>query len=89
MKSCIKERRGRVEILKGKINQNFWNQTKNTKIIIKKFEEMTPFGVTQETFLPKNACLGNIMIATVFKLLRGSTPRFRTFALRDFFMSYR
>lgn len=35
MKSCIKERRGRVGILKGKINQNFWNQTKNTKIIIK------------------------------------------------------
>ena len=33
----------------------------------KKFEEMTPFGVTQETFLPKNACLGNIMIATVFQ----------------------
>ena len=89
MKSCIKERRGRVEILKGKINQNVWNQTKNTKIIIKKFEEMTPFGVTQETFLPKNACLGNIMIATVFKLLRGSTPKFRTLALRDFFMSYR
>lgn len=50
---------------------------------------MTPFGVTQETFLPKNACLGNIMIATVFKLLRGSTPKFRTLALRDFFMSYR
>ena len=33
----------------------------------KKFEEMTPFGVTQETFLPKNACHGNIMIATVFQ----------------------
>ena len=39
MKSCIKERRGRVGILKGKINQNFWNQTKNTKIILKNLKK--------------------------------------------------
>ena len=89
MKSCIKERRGRVEILKGKIKPKFLESNQEHEDYYKKFEEMTPFGVTQETFLPKNACLGNIMIATVFKLLRGSTPRFRTFALRDFFMSYR
>ena len=39
MKSCIKEKRGRVEILKGKINQNFWIKTKNTKIIIKNLKK--------------------------------------------------